>query len=136
MGLINVMSIILPYLKKQIDSGVDFIKVFDSWAGLLVGDDYKKFVTEPNKKIAQEIKKYSPETKQIFFPRGSNENYLTFIKEVRPDVIALDEKFPEEVFSYAKKHNITLQGNLPPSLLIEGGTKLTVKVGKRPLRRL
>ena len=74
--------------------------------------------------IAQEIRKYSPETKQIFFPRGSNENYLTFIKEVKPDVIALDEKFPKGVLAYAKKHNITLQGNLPPSLLIEGGIKL------------
>ena len=119
-----ITEVSIEYLKKQIDSGVDFIKVFDSWAGLLDGDDYKKFIIEPNKRIAQEIKKYSPETKQIFFPRGSNENYLTFIKEVKPDVIALDEKFPEGVFSYAKKHNITLQGNLPPSLLIEGGIKL------------
>ena len=61
-----ITEVSIEYLKKQIDSGVDFIKVFDSWAGLLDGDDYKKFVTEPNKKIAQEIKKYSPETKQIF----------------------------------------------------------------------
>jgi uroporphyrinogen decarboxylase len=123
--LIDIITeVSIEYLKKQIDSGVDFIKVFDSWAGLLDGDDYHKFVTEPNKKIAQEIKKYSPETKQIFFPRGSNENFLTFIKEVKPDVIALDEKFPEGVFSYAKKHNIILQGNLSPRLLVEGGTKL------------
>jgi uroporphyrinogen decarboxylase len=28
------------------------------------------------------------------------------------------------VFSYAKKHNIILQGNLSPRLLVEGGTKL------------
>ena len=119
-----ITEVSIEYLKKQIDSGVDYIKVFDSWAGLLDGDDYKKFIIEPNKRIAQEIKKYSPKTKQIFFPRGSNENYLTFLKEVKPDVISLDEKFPEELFSYAKKHNITLQGNLSPSLLIEGGIKL------------
>ena len=119
-----ITEVSVEYLKKQIDSGVDYIKVFDSWAGLLDGDFYTKYIIGPNKQIAQEIKKYSPETKQIFFPRGSKQNYLNFIKQVRPDVISLDDKFPEEVLSYAKKHNIILQGNLSPNLLIEGGLKL------------
>ena len=120
--LITVISI--EYLKKQIDSGVDYIKVFDSWAGLLDGDLYKKYVIEPNKQIANEIKDYSPGTKQIFFPRGSKENYFNFIKQVRPDIISLDDQFPEKIFSYAKRNNIILQGNLKPTTLIEGGTKL------------
>ena len=119
-----ITDISIEYLKKQIDSGVDFIKVFDSWAGLLDGDLYKKYIIEPNREIAKEIKNYSPGTKQIFFPRGSKENYLNFIQEVQPDVISLDEEFPEKVFSFAKKNNITLQGNLKPTILIEGGTKL------------
>ena len=119
-----ITDISIEYLKKQIDSGVDFIKVFDSWAGLLDGDLYKKYIIEPNKEIAKEIKNYSPGTKQIFFPRGSKENYFNFIKEVKPDVISLDEEFPEKVFSYAKKNDIILQGNLKPTTLIEGGRKL------------
>ena len=119
-----ITDISIEYLKKQIDSGVDFIKVFDSWAGLLDGDLYKKYIIEPNKEIAKEIKNYSPGTKQIFFPRGSKENYFNFIKEVEPDVISLDEEFPEKVFSYAKKNDIILQGNLKPTILIEGGRKL------------
>jgi len=119
-----ITDISIEYLKKQIDSGVDVIKVFDSWAGLLDGDLYNKYIIEPNKEIAKEIKNYSPGTKQIFFPRGSKENYLNFIKEVKPDVISLDEEFPEKVFSYAKKNDIILQGNLKPTALIEGGRKL------------
>ena len=119
-----ITGISIEYLKKQIDSGVDFIKVFDSWAGLLEGELYKKYIIEPNKEIAKEIKNYSPGTKQIFFPRGSKENYFNFIKEVKPNVISLDEEFPEKVFSYAKKNDIILQGNLKPTTLIEGGRKL------------
>ena len=119
-----ITDISIVYLKKQIDSGVDFIKVFDSWAGLLDGDLYKKYIIEPNKEISKEIKNYSPGTKQIFFPRGSKENYFNFIKEVKPDVISLDEEFPEKVFSYAKKNDIILQGNLKPTILTEGGNKL------------
>ena len=119
-----ITDISIEYLKKQIDSGVDFIKVFDSWAGLLEGDLYDKYIIEPNKEIAKEIKNYSPGTKQIFFPRGSKENYFNFIKKVKPDVISLDEEFPEKVFSYAKKNDIILQGNLKPTTLIEGGRKL------------
>ena len=66
--IIKIITVIsIEYLKKQIDSGVDYIKVFDSWAGLLDGDLYKKYVIEPNKQIAKEIKDYSPGTKQIFF---------------------------------------------------------------------
>ena len=119
-----ITEISIEYLKKQIDSGVDFIKVFDSWAGLLDGNLYRKFIIEPNKEIAKEIKNYSPGTKQIFFPRGSKENYFNFMKEVKPDVISLDEEFPEKVFAYAKKNDIILQGNLKPTTLIEGGRKL------------
>jgi len=125
-----ITEVSIEYLKKQIDSGVDLIKVFDSWAGLLDGELYKKYIIEPNKEIAQEIKKYSPQTKQIFFPRGSKANYLNFMKEVKPDVISLDEEFPEKVFSYAKKNDIVLQGNLQPTILIEGGSKLKEGIKK------
>ena len=47
--LITEVSIL--YLKEQIISGVDIIKVFESWAGLLDEKDYEEFVIEPNKKI-------------------------------------------------------------------------------------
>ena len=39
-------------------------------------------------------------------------------------MISLNEEFPEKVFSYAKKKDIILQGNLKPTALIDGGRKL------------
>ena len=73
-----------------------------TWAGLLDGDLYNKYIIEPNKDIAKEIRNYSPGTRQIFFPRGSKENYFKFIKEVKPDVISLDEEFQRK-FSHMQK---------------------------------
>ena len=94
------------------------------------GKEYNRYIIEPNKRISEEINKYSPKTMKIFFPRGSNRNYLKFIKEVKPNVIALDNNFPEEVFSFAKKNDIVLQGNLNPSLLLKGGKRLKEQTKK------
>ena len=126
----KITEISIEYLKKQIDSGVDYVKIFDSWAGLIEGDQYERFVIEPNRIIKKTIKKYSKKTKVICFPRGSKEKYLKFLKVVKPDILSLDNEFPEEVISYSKKNRIILQGNLDPVLLKNGGNELYEKTQK------
>ena len=59
--IITEMSI--EYLKMQIDHGVDYVKIFESWAGLLEANEYKKFIIEPNKEISESIRKYSKKRK-------------------------------------------------------------------------
>ena len=114
----------IHYLKEQIRNGADYVKIFDSWAGLLDGNDYQRFIIEPNRKISKAINKFSPETKQIFFPRGSSKNYLEFLKKVEPKILALDKNYPSIIHTIAKEKNITLQGNLDPQTLLAGGEKL------------
>ena len=63
--LVTEFSIL--YLKEQIRNGVDIVKVFDSWAGILDEEDYKDFIIAPNKKINKEIKKSYPKIPLYFF---------------------------------------------------------------------
>ena len=67
------------YLIKQIRSGVDIIKVFESWAGLLDKEDYNEFVIEPNERIKTAIKASFPKIPIIFFPRQSSRNIYSFM---------------------------------------------------------
>ena len=93
--IITKASII--YLKEQIKHGADYIKIFDSWAGLLEDEEYDRFIIEPNKEISEAIKNFSSKTKQIFFPRGSSHNYTKFINRVNPMILALDNNYPREI---------------------------------------
>jgi uroporphyrinogen decarboxylase len=119
-----ILDLTIEYLKKQIDHGVDYIQVFESWAGLLSNEEYETFVIDPNKIISNKIREYSPKTKIIHFPRGSCKNYINFLNEVECDVISLDNDYPEEVLTIAKKKKIIIQGNLNPVDLIKGGPML------------
>ncbi len=71
--------------------------------------------------------KYSKKTKIIHFPRGSNENLITFVNEVICDVISLDQNYPKEIIKIAQKKKMTIQGNLNPSILVQGGFQLEEK---------
>ncbi|MBD22519.1 MAG: uroporphyrinogen decarboxylase [Alphaproteobacteria bacterium] len=128
LNLITEFSI--AYLKKQILNGVDIVKIFESWAGLLNKEDYNEFIIEPNRKIQKEIKKKFPEIPMIFFPRESKEKIFEFLEKVKPDVLSLDKEVPNKIFEVAKKKKIILQGNLDPLILIEGGRKLEDEVKK------
>ena len=128
---INLIRIItemsIEYLKLQIDYGVDYVKIFESWAGLLEAKEYYKFIIEPNKEISESIRKYSRKTKIIHFPRGSKSEYMNFIQDVYCDVIAIDNDFPEKLIDIAKEKKITIQGNLNPIDLVRGGQNLENK---------
>ena len=126
--LVTEFSIL--YLKEQIRNGVDIVKVFDSWAGILDEEDYKDFIIAPNKKINKEIKKSYPEIPLIFFPRQSREKVLPFIEAVNPKILSLDIEMPEKLLEIAKEKKIILQGNLDPLLLEKGGDDLEKEIKK------
>ena len=70
------------YLIKQIRSGVDIIKVFESWAGLLDKEDYNEFVIEPNERIKTAIKTSFPKIPIIFFRDSHPEIFTLLLKEL------------------------------------------------------
>lgn len=125
-NLINIITdATIEYLTKQIESGVDAIQIFDSWAGVLTEDNFLKFSIEPTKKIVQSVKNKYPEIPIIGFPKGASILYRDYSLKTGIDGLSFDHNMP---ISWIKKHiKITPQGNLDPALLLVGGDQMLKK---------
>lgn len=109
------------YLIKQIESGVDIVKIFDSWAGILPVNQIEKWVFAPVQKIIANVKKIYPNVPIIAFPRGIGVFYEKYVKEIKSDVLALDQNLSYEFIEQKlQNHNVVLQGNLDNQLLAYG----------------
>ena len=125
--LVEISSL---YLNMQIKSGANRVMIFESWAGLLEGQDYIDFIIKPTNKLIDKVKKKYPKIPIVTFPRGSGKKILDFIDSVPCNVISLDKTFPKKILKIANEKNITLQGNLDPLILVEGGKRLDEEVKK------
>ena len=126
--LINILiEATIEYLCSQITSGAEVIKIFDSWAGALSGQDMIKYSFKPMTKIASVIKERFPSIPIIAFPRGVGGGYELFSEVDEFSVLAIDSAVPAP---WARKlqDNIVIQGNLDPLLLVSGGSKLKHEV--------
>ncbi len=122
-----VTEISIEYLKNQIESGANYVQIFESWAGLLEREEYMEFIIKPNQQISEEIRQFSRQTKIIHFPRGSRNNYKIFAEEVHCDVLSLDQTYPKELPTFLREKGITVQGNLDPQELLKEGDQVKEK---------
>jgi uroporphyrinogen decarboxylase len=112
------------YLEKQIETGVEAVQIFDSWAGVLPRQEFDRWCIQPTKKIIARIKEKFPDIPVIVFPRGANTHLPTFATETRAQAMSLDTS--TDVI-WAADHipdDIVIQGNLDPLALIVGGSAL------------
>lgn len=114
----------IDYLSKQIEAGAEVVKLFDSWAGSLVGDDFEKYALAPAKRIISELKARHPDTPVIAFPRQAGPRYEGFAKATGADCVALDDSADP---AWAAAHVQTdgcVQGNLASRHMVTGGDAL------------
>ncbi|MBN8522388.1 MAG: uroporphyrinogen decarboxylase [Rickettsiales bacterium] len=107
----------IEYLLGQINAGVDIIQLFDSWAGVLSGEEYEDFVIKPTKKIVRLVKRKYPSLPIIGFPRGSGYLYQEYIDQTDIDAIGVDQFVPINTMKKWQE-NIIVQGNFDPVLLL------------------
>lgn len=80
----------IHYLSRQIEAGAEVVKLFDSWAGSLKGQDFDDFAIAPAKRIIAALKARHPGVPVIAFPREAGERYVGFRAAVGTDCVALD----------------------------------------------
>ena len=114
----------VEYLSAQVQAGAEVVKLFDSWAGSLKGQDFTDFAVKPAARIIAKLKARHPGLPVIAFPREAGENYIGFARATGADCVALDNSVSPD---WAAKHvqaDGCVQGNLDPALMVTGGAAL------------
>lgn len=107
------------FLAEQAAAGAAAVQLFDSWAGALPPEDYRRAVLPHNQRLVQALRPTGVPI--IYFSTGTS-GYLELLAEIGADVLSLDwrialreawrrlELLPGRVPA--------LQGNLDPTLLL------------------
>ena len=117
----------IEYLSKQIEAGAEVVKLFDSWAGSLKGEDFVKYALTPAAKITQALKQRHPGIPVIAFPREAGNGYIGFAKATGADCIAIDNSVSAEWVAQNVQPDSCVQGNLASSHMVTGGDDLIVQ---------
>ncbi|WP_297340673.1 uroporphyrinogen decarboxylase [Pseudophaeobacter sp.] len=122
--LARITEATIDYLSKQIEAGAEVVKIFDSWAGSLKGDDFRKYALEPCREITAALKQRHPGIPVIGFPREAGEKYLGFAKETGIDCLALDNSVDPLWAAQNLQVDGCVQGNLASRHMVTGGQDL------------
>ena len=114
----------IEYLSKQIEAGAEVVKLFDSWAGSLKGEDFVKYALTPAAKITQALKQRHPGIPVIAFPREAGDGYIGFAKATGADCVAIDNSVSAEWVAQNVQPDSCVQGNLASSHMVTGGDDL------------
>jgi uroporphyrinogen decarboxylase len=109
------------YLIAQIEAGAEAVQIFDSWAGVLPEEEFRRWVMAPIAAMVEKIKAVHPTVPVIGFPRGAGLLYEDFAREVGCDAVSLDTTVPLEWAARVIQPLVTVQGNLDPIHLVTGG---------------
>ena len=109
------------YLSAQIEAGAEVLQLFDSWAGLLHGGDFDKWIIEPTIELVSRMKKKYPDVPIIGFPREAAADYARYIRKTGVDAMSIDQTVNPDFAKRELQIIKPLQGNLSPDLLVKGG---------------
>ncbi len=114
----------ISYLSAQVEAGADCVKLFDSWAGSLQGEDFQRYAVAPAQAITAALKARHPGLPVIAFPRGAGERFASLHAAIGAECIALDDGVTP---AWAAEHvqiGGCVQGNLASSHMVTGGEAL------------
>lgn len=117
----------VTYLSRQIEAGAEVVKIFDSWAGSLKGQDFADFCIKPHQRIVSALRALHPDTPIIGFPRGAGQMYIDYVDAVPIEGVAIDTDLSTEWAATHLQPKTCVQGNLNQSLLVTGGDKLVTE---------
>ncbi|MBT3305434.1 MAG: uroporphyrinogen decarboxylase [Alphaproteobacteria bacterium] len=118
------------YLIRQVEHGAEILQLFDSWAGVLNDEQFRRWSIEPTRKIVKRVNENCPGIPVIGFPRNVGQRAEVFVKETGVDGVSLDQDTPLDWIAETLQPLCTVQGNLDNQTLVAGGDALDREVIK------
>ena len=125
-----IAAMTIDYLCGQIDAGVEAVQLFDSWAGSLAPDEFRRWVIAPTRAIVAALRAQRPGVPIIGFPKGIGEKLPSYARETGVDAIGIDETIDPAWADEALPAGLPVQGNLDPLALVAGGAGLDAAVSR------
>ncbi len=110
----RLAEITLEFLRVQVDAGVSAVQLFDSWAGALSEQDYRRFVQPHSAYVLRGLSDAG--VPRIHFGVGTH-HLLGAMAEAGADVIGVDWRTPLDVAADTVGPGVAVQGNLDPAVL-------------------
>jgi uroporphyrinogen decarboxylase len=120
------------FLRAQIEAGASAGQLFDSWAGSLGLEDYRRFVSPYSSQALDHVRDLGAPL--VHFGTGTSE-LLGAMYEVGVDVVGVDYRLPLHEANRRLGGRVVLQGNIDPALLaapwntLEAHVREVVKAG-------
>jgi len=112
------------YLNAQLDAGAQAVQLFDSWAGCLGPDDYRRFALPYTQAVIRAVRRPAP---VIHFAPG-NPALLPRVAEAGGDVIGVDWRIGLNDAWAAIGEDRAIQGNLDPAALLTNPAEIRRRV--------
>ncbi len=131
----KIASATIPYLRAQMDAGVQAIQLFDSWVGKLAAEDYERYCLPHSRRIFEALENRVP---TIHFGTGAN-HLLKLMAQAGAAVIGVDHSTGLNDAWSVIGHDKAIQGNLDPKILLtdpdtirKAAKKILAEVSGRP----
>jgi len=124
--LLRILAdMVAEHLAAQLEAGADLVQVFDSWAGGLSDAEFDRFVVAPTRTLMDALHRRITGAKVIGFPRGATlEQYGRYGGQTGVDCIGVHTTLSLSAVAAGAGEGMALQGNLDPTVLVEGGQAL------------
>jgi uroporphyrinogen decarboxylase len=110
----KLSDITARYLEGQVRAGADVVQLFDSWLGLVDPISYRHRVAPYTAAIFERLRGKVP---TIHFSTGTVQ-LLEEIAATRPDIVSVDWRLPIDRAWETIGHDLGIQGNLDPTMLM------------------
>jgi uroporphyrinogen decarboxylase len=122
------------YLARQLEAGVDAVQLFDTWAGVLAGEEFDRWCIEPAQRIVANLRRRRPDRK---FAREQIQTRTPVQGNLDPLVLlaggaALDRAVDDVLAAFAAKPFIFNLGHgILPETPIAHVERMLARVRKR-----